>query len=139
LTYIFHCKKWLVGPYIISYAVNYIDRKLNSNTGGGTTNAACAVVISYQFENKPGNTLVYVSTLVDCVRKITGDTYWVPHGILQVVIIIVYENVFQIPVIFRTSISLSPQQSTLCILRILLITASNVCFQWFTSRARREA
>jgi hypothetical protein len=35
-----------------------------------------------------------------------------PHGILQVVFIILHENVFQNPVIFRTPISLSPEQFT---------------------------
>jgi hypothetical protein len=36
-----------------------------------------------------------------------------PHGTLQVFIIILYENVFQNPELFRTQISLSPEQSTL--------------------------
>jgi hypothetical protein len=37
----------------------------------------------------------------------------VPHGILQVFIIILYENVFQNPEVFPTQVSLSPKQSTL--------------------------
>jgi hypothetical protein len=39
--------------------------------------------------------------------------YAVPHGSLQVFIIILYENVFQSPLIFPTQVSLSPEQSTL--------------------------
>jgi hypothetical protein len=37
----------------------------------------------------------------------------VPHGILQVFIIILNENVFQNPEVFPTQVSLSPKQSTL--------------------------
>jgi hypothetical protein len=37
----------------------------------------------------------------------------VPQGILQVFIIIIYENVFQNPEIFPTQASHSPEQSTL--------------------------
>jgi hypothetical protein len=36
-----------------------------------------------------------------------------PHVTLQVFIIILYENVFQNPELFRTQVSLSPEQSTL--------------------------
>jgi hypothetical protein len=36
-----------------------------------------------------------------------------PHGTLQVFIIILYENVFQNPELFPTQVSLSPEQSTL--------------------------
>jgi hypothetical protein len=39
--------------------------------------------------------------------------YGVLHAILQVFIIIVYENVFQNPELFRTQVSLSTDQSTL--------------------------
>jgi hypothetical protein len=39
--------------------------------------------------------------------------YGVPHGILQVFIIILYENVFPNPAILPTQVSLSPKQSTL--------------------------
>jgi hypothetical protein len=39
----------------------------------------------------------------------------VPHGILQVFIIILNENVFQNPEVFPTQVSLSPKQSTLYI------------------------
>jgi hypothetical protein len=37
----------------------------------------------------------------------------VPHGILQVCIIILYENVFQNPELFPTQVSLSSEHSTL--------------------------
>jgi hypothetical protein len=37
-----------------------------------------------------------------------------PQWILQVCIIILYENVFQNPELFGTQVSLSPKQSTLC-------------------------
>jgi hypothetical protein len=36
-----------------------------------------------------------------------------PHGTLQVFIIILYENVFLNPELFRTQVSLSPEQYTL--------------------------
>jgi hypothetical protein len=39
--------------------------------------------------------------------------YGMPHGTLQVFIIILYDNVFQNPELFRTQVSLSPEQSTL--------------------------
>jgi hypothetical protein len=44
---------------------------------------------------------------------IVGQLYRVPHETLQVFIIILYENVFQNPQLFRTQVSLSPKQSTL--------------------------
>jgi hypothetical protein len=37
----------------------------------------------------------------------------VPHGTVQVFIIILYENVFQNPELFPTQISISPKQSIL--------------------------
>jgi hypothetical protein len=40
----------------------------------------------------------------------------VPHGILQVFIFILNENVFQNPEVFLIQVSLSPKQSTLLIL-----------------------
>jgi hypothetical protein len=42
------------------------------------------------------------------------------HAILQVFIIIVYENVFQNPELFRTQVSLSTEQSTLVAVRGLV-------------------
>jgi hypothetical protein len=39
--------------------------------------------------------------------------FGVPHAILQVCIILLYENVFQNPELFPTQVSLSPEQSTL--------------------------
>jgi hypothetical protein len=43
-----------------------------------------------------------------------------PHETLQVFIIIIYENVFQNPELFRTQVSLSPEQSTLATALYLL-------------------
>jgi hypothetical protein len=40
-----------------------------------------------------------------------------PHGTLQVFIIILYENVFQNPELFGTQVSLSPEQSTLDVIQ----------------------
>jgi hypothetical protein len=47
---------------------------------------------------------------------VVAQLYGVPHGILQVFIIILYENVFQNPELFPTQVSLSPRQSTLGVL-----------------------
>jgi hypothetical protein len=47
------------------------------------------------------------------IYHVVGQLYRVPHGILQVFIIKLYENVFQNPEIFPTHVSLSPKQSTL--------------------------
>jgi hypothetical protein len=44
--------------------------------------------------------------------------YGVPHGILQVFILILYENLFQNPELFPTQVSLSPEQSTLAEIKI---------------------
>jgi hypothetical protein len=44
---------------------------------------------------------------------IAAQLHGVPHGILQVFIIILSENVFQNPEVFPTQVSLSPKQSTL--------------------------
>jgi hypothetical protein len=44
---------------------------------------------------------------------IVGQRHGVPQVILQVFIIMLYENVFQNPELFRTQVSLSPEQSTL--------------------------
>jgi hypothetical protein len=44
-----------------------------------------------------------------------AQLYGVLHAILQVFIIIVYENVFQNPELFRTQVSLSTEQSTLAL------------------------
>jgi hypothetical protein len=41
--------------------------------------------------------------------------YGVPHGILQVFIIILYKNVFQNPELFPTQVSLYPEKSTLTV------------------------
>jgi hypothetical protein len=46
---------------------------------------------------------------------VVAQLYGVPHGILQVFIIILYENVFQNPKLFPTQVSLSPKQSTLVV------------------------
>jgi hypothetical protein len=48
-------------------------------------------------------------------RHVVAQLYGVPHGILQVFIILLYENVFQNPELFPTQVSLSPKQSTLVI------------------------
>jgi hypothetical protein len=42
-----------------------------------------------------------------------AQLYGVPNVILQVFIIILYQNVFQNPELFPTQVSLSPKQSTL--------------------------
>jgi hypothetical protein len=39
----------------------------------------------------------------------------VPHGILQVFIVILYENVFQNPELFPTQVSLCSEHSTLVV------------------------
>jgi hypothetical protein len=44
---------------------------------------------------------------------VVAQLYGMPHGALQVFIIILYDNVFQNPELFRTQVSLSPEQSTL--------------------------
>jgi hypothetical protein len=43
----------------------------------------------------------------------------VPHGILQVSIIILYENVFQNPELFPTQVSLYPEKSTLVVVVVV--------------------
>jgi hypothetical protein len=48
-----------------------------------------------------------------------------PHGTLQVFIIILYENVFQNPELFRTQVSLSPEHSTLVVVTELASLAPN--------------
>jgi hypothetical protein len=47
------------------------------------------------------------------IPHVVAQLYRVPHGILQVFIIILYEYVFPNPELFRTQISLSDKQSTL--------------------------
>jgi hypothetical protein len=42
----------------------------------------------------------------------------VPHGILKVFIIILYENVFQNPELFPTQVSLSSEHSTLEVTKV---------------------
>jgi hypothetical protein len=44
---------------------------------------------------------------------VVAQLHGVPHGMLQVFTIILYQNVFQNPEHFRTQVSLSPEQSTL--------------------------
>jgi hypothetical protein len=44
---------------------------------------------------------------------VVAQLYRVPQGILQVFILIFYENVFQNPELFPTQVILSPEQSTL--------------------------
>jgi hypothetical protein len=50
---------------------------------------------------------------------VVAQLYGMPHGTLQVFIIILYENVFQNPELFRTQVNLSPVQSTLTLNMIL--------------------
>jgi hypothetical protein len=51
------------------------------------------------------------------VPHVVGQLYGVPHEILRVCNTILYENVFQNPELFGTQVSLSPEQSTLHVVK----------------------
>jgi hypothetical protein len=59
---------------------------------------------------------------------------WVPHGILQVFIIILYEYVFQNPELFHTQVSLSQKQSTLDGQEVPCL-AAKTRFRWVDEQA----
>jgi hypothetical protein len=48
--------------------------------------------------------MVYLRNYFNC-----STLYGMPHGTLQVFIIILYENVIQNPELFRTQVSFSPE------------------------------
>jgi hypothetical protein len=56
---------------------------------------------------------------------VVAQLYGVPHGILQVFIIILYRNVFQNPELFPTQVSLYPEKSTLALLFGVMLVLFN--------------